>query len=160
MYTIIKFEKQPVSLLILNNVFILKFKETIYNNHFYKKGYDILLKYFIECFILFYVHVVWRGKAFRVRFFKKKRKYVFYFGYSHWSRLFYKKKFMWSKKIRRQSFLFIFNDLQIFNNFKIFFNNIRIMNRYTRRGIRVKNSPLKLRFGKVSQVQTFLHDFN
>ena len=39
------------------------------------------------------------------------------------------------------------------------FNTIKIFNKYTRRGIRVKNTPYIKRFGKISQANSSAHSF-
>jgi len=39
------------------------------------------------------------------------------------------------------------------------FNGIRPYNKYTKRGIRLKKSFFKQRFGKISQVNSILHSF-
>jgi hypothetical protein len=62
-------------------------------------------------------------------------------------------------KIRRQSYISIFNTRHDAKNLIFSFNNLREMNKYTKRGIRVKTTPYIKRFGKISQVNSSLHSF-
>ena len=147
-----------VNLTKVNNiiVFILNFKEnyTINKNYF-----TMYKKYYIQTYVIFYFRMIWRGKAYRVRFFKKSNKFTFSFGYSHWTKLMYDNdKFMFFKK-GRQNYLFFYSKRLEKNYVVSSLNNIRVMNRYTRRGLRLKQTPYIKRFGKISQVNSSLHSF-
>lgn len=125
-----------------NNVTISKFKN-----------------FFVHSYIIFFLKLVWRGKAYRIRYFKKNNKFTFNFGHSHWLKLIFSPKNFNFFKIRRQSYLIIFSNRAdvsfLINNFSI----LRTMNKYTKRGIRIKTSPYIKRFGKISQVNSSLHSF-
>ena len=118
----------------------------------------ILKNYFKESFLYFFFRIIWRGKAYRVRFFKKNNKFTFNFGYSHWLKLIYDKNFYFCK-VKRQNYIIIFYIRNHINYVKNFFNNLRTLNKYTKRGIKIKKSPYIKRFGKISQVNSSLHSF-
>ena len=129
-----------------------------YGIHNYCKKKNIYT-YFNQSFLLQYMRIIWRGKAYRVRFFKKSSKFTLNFGHSHWYKLMFKDTYFKFYKIKRQNYLILFpNRLD-----KLFleetFNSIRVYSKYTRRGIRVKKTPYIRRFGKISQVNSILHSF-
>lgn len=114
------------------------------------------LSYNLEYLTLRSFRVVFKGKGFRVKIFRNKRKVTFNFGHSHWTKL--KVGFFWFfYKLRRQSYVFITFDLENDQEFKKILPNIRIMNRYTQRGLRLKKQSIKKRFGKISQYISSLH---
>ena len=62
-------------------------------------------------------------------------------------------------KLGRQNYLVFYKTRsQQFDLFNIF-SNIRKMNKYTKRGIRIKKLPYIRRFGKISQVNSSSHSF-
>lgn len=142
----------------INNIFffLLNYKEKNFNNHTKVLKYK---KYFINTYVIFYFRIIWRGKAFRVRFFKKYNKFTFNFGYSHWTKLIYDKENFTFVKLGRQNYLIIFSYRNQVNYVINSFNNLRTMNKYTKRGIRIKQTPYIRRFGKISQVNSSLHSF-
>jgi hypothetical protein len=142
----------------INNIefFLLNYKQNFcFENTIITK----FKNFFIHTYLIYFLRIIWRGKAFRIRFFKKSNKFTFNFGHSHWLKLVYSSNVFKFYKIKRQSYLSVFNTRQeakflIFN-----FNSIREMNKYTKRGIRVKTVPYIKRFGKISQVNSSLHSF-
>jgi hypothetical protein len=137
-------------------LFILNYKQS-----FYKKNYHInkIKNFFTHSFVIYFLRIQWRGKAFRIRYFKKSNKFTFNFGHSHWFKLIFSPTVYNFFKIRRQSYLIIFNNrLEAFSLLSSF-NKLKTMNKYTKRGIRIKNSPYIKRFGKISQVNSSLHSF-
>lgn len=142
----------------INNitVFLLNYNQTFcYNNEVIYK----FKKFFVHSYIQYFLRIIWRGKAFRIRYFKKSHKFTFNFGHSHWLKLLFSPKIYNFFKIKRQSYLSIFSDRCDSKNLLFWFNNLRQMNKYTKRGIRVKTSPYIKRFGKISQVNSSLHSF-
>lgn len=142
----------------INNIsfFLLNYKQNLF-----KEQYSIkkLKLFFIHSYVIYFLRIIWRGKAFRIRYFKKSNKFTFNFGHSHWLKLLFKPTVFNFFKIKRQSYLSIFNnrwDAQVLIHY---FNNLRQMNKYTKRGIRIKNTPYIKRFGKISQVNSSLHSF-
>lgn len=123
------------------------------------KYWKLWKNYFVYTFIIYFIRIVWRGKAYRVRFFKKSSKFTFNFGHSHWYKLLYDNSKLSFFRIRRQSYLAFALDRFDARLVKNFFNTIRVYNKYTRRGIRVKRAPYIRRFGKISQVNSILHSF-
>ena len=125
-----------------NNIIISKFKN-----------------FFVYSYIVFFLKIIWRGKAFRIKYFKKSNKFTFNFGHSHWTKLIFLPNIFNFFKIKRQSYLSIFVNRKDSKNLLDNFNNLRKMNKYTKRGIRVKTTPYIKRFGKISQVNSSLHSF-
>lgn len=62
-------------------------------------------------------------------------------------------------KIRRQSYLTLFCNRLDSGLVADAFNNVRKYNKYTKRGIRLKKIFFLRRFGKISQVNSILHNF-
>lgn len=115
-----------------------------------------LYKFLVTSLIVVWGRIIFRGKGFRIRNFQKDLKLTFNFGHSHWTRIkFYKKWFFW--KIKRQSYVVLTYNLKYWENFKLFFPSIRVINRYTKRGLRLKRQPIIRRFGKISQYVSSLH---
>lgn len=100
--------------------------------------------------------IVFKGKGYRVRIFKKNKKITLNFGHSHWTKL--KAYKNWSFfKLRRQSYVFFGVNYLHFLKFSKELSLVRIMNRYTQRGLRMKKQSIKKRFGKISQYISSLH---
>lgn len=71
----------------------------------------------------------------------------------------YSPKFCWFFKLKRQNYIIFFSKRQDIEYVGNFFNTIRFFNKYTRRGMRIKQIPTIRRFGKISQVNSSLHSF-
>lgn len=142
----------------INNIsfFLLNYKQ-----NFFKDTWSIkkLKLFFIHSYVIYFLRIIWRGKAFRVRYFKKYNKFTFNFGHSHWLKLLFKNNVFNFFKIKRQSYLSIFSRRLDAKELIFYFSNLRQMNKYTKRGIRIKNIPYIKRFGKISQVNSSLHSF-
>lgn len=157
----IKFTNKYKDLIILKNIDNIEF---FWLN---RKIFDFvpttsfikLKKYFAHTFVIFFLRIMWRGKAYRVRFFKKHSKFTLNFGHSHWCKLIYDNYFFEFFKIKRQNYLILFSERSDILFVKNFFNSIRVLNKYTKRGIKVRQTPYIKRFGKISQVNSSLHSF-
>ena len=115
-----------------------------------------LYKYLGNSWIVMWTRVTFYGKGFRIRNFQQLLKMTFSFGHSHWTRIkFYTSWFFW--KLRRQSYLVVTSFLKNLLNFEKYFPNIKLVNKYTKRGLRIKKQPIIRRFGKISQVVSLLH---
>ncbi len=142
----------------INNIYflLLNYKQKNYTQKSLIIKYK---KYFINTFLIFYYRIIWRGKAYRVRFFKKFNKFTFNFGHSHWNKLIYDKTNYNFFKLGRQNYVIMFKHRLQINYVIKTFNTLRTMNKYTKRGIRIKKTPYIRRFGKISQVNSSLHSF-
>lgn len=142
----------------INNIsfFLLNYKQNLFKE---PNNIKKLKNFFIHSYIIYFLRIVWRGKAFRIRYFKKYNKFTFNFGHSHWLKLIFKPSIFNFFKIKRQSYLSIFSNRLDSKDLIFYFNNLRQMNKYTKRGIRIKNTPYIKRFGKISQVNSSLHSF-
>ena len=155
---IVRNTEKSIQINTINNLtcVVLETVTPLYFNIKYKKR----LKFFFrETFVSFYLRLIWRGKAYRVRFFKKSQKFTFNFGHSHWYKLFYNKNNFQFYRMRRQSYLVTYYNKFEYLILRDLFNGIRAYNHYTKRGIRLKKTFFKQRFGKISQVNSILHSF-
>lgn len=149
---------EKINLKKINNIFFILLN---YNQKFYK-NVNVIEKYedyFSNTFIIYFLRIIWRGKAFRVRYFKKNNKFTLNFGHSHWLKLIFCSKILKFIKLKRQNYLVLFENYKYVWKLKNFFNNLKKMNKYTKRGIRVKNTPYIKRFGKISQINSSSHNF-
>ena len=124
---------------------------------FFKKNKKFY-NFFFKTFLYIWFRIIWRGKAYRVRLFKKKKKFTLSFGYSHWTKLIYKKCIK-AVKLKRQNYYFLCTNTEIYHYIQFLILHVRGMNKYTKRGIRIKDKPFKKRFGKISQVTSILHNY-
>lgn len=138
------------------SVYVLNYKQSSCSDN---NVINKLRKFFAHSYIIYFLKIIWRGKAFRIRFFKKSKKFTFNFGHSHWLKLVYNSNQFNFYKIRNQSYLTMFNLREHISFIIEKFNNIKKMNKYTKRGIRIKTTPYIKRFGKISQVNSSLHNF-
>lgn len=149
-----------------NTIIINFFKEYIFTllnlniNHLTNRNpkFKKLKNYYKWTFSFFFFHFMWRGKAFRIKFYKKVRKITFSFNHSHVTRLVYSDNYVFTK-LRRQLYLILFYDYSDLSTLPKVFQRIRIYNKYTKRGLRIRQLPYRIRFGKVSQVNSLLHSF-
>ncbi len=128
------------------------------NNYQIKKklNKNLSLNFFYSYFNIQWCHIGFKGKSYRIRAFNKSNKFTFNFGYSHWTKLKLEKHWKIFRK-RRQRFYILGYFKKSFQLFKFFFRYIRIINRYTLRGLRLAKQPIKRRFGKISQHISSLH---
>lgn len=127
-----------------NNVPTIKrFNNTLYKNLWY--SIQILL-------LPYWKRVVFKGKGFRMRKFRNSRKLTFNFGHSHWTKLRLRTFFILFKRKRRQSQYFFCYYKLLFEQICLLIMNLRRINKYTKRGLRLKKQPIIRRFGKISQM--------
>lgn len=100
----------------------------------------------------YWKRVVFKGKGFRMRKFRNSRKLTFNFGHSHWTKLRLRVFFILFKRKKRQSQYFFCYYKLLFEQICSLIMNIRKINKYTKRGLRLKKQPIIRRFGKISQM--------
>ena len=132
------------------NLYATNLKQTSKN---YKNLTDT---YFYNNFFIKWGRVVFRGKSYRIRNFKKNNKFTFNFGYSHWTRLKLLKNWQCFKRKRQNHVVFTYM-LKDFLYFSRFLPYVRFMNCYTMRGKKKKKQFVIKRFGKISQHISKLH---
>lgn len=157
-----KNKKFTITLRKLNNIYFFNKNKNIkimYTHLIKNKAKNIFKNYFIYSFVIYIFRIVWRGKAYRIRFFKKSSKFTLSFGHSHWFKLLYNTNYFNFWKLRRQGYVVIFSNRHYIVPIRNLFNNIREYNKYNRRGIRLKKTYYLKRFGKISQVNSSLHDY-
>lgn len=152
---------------IIENILIIEYilKQNykyinIYNLNQNDKYYLFLKhlnKFFLKSFSIHWVRLSFKGKGFRVRKFKKLNKMTLNFGHSHWTKLKLKFKKYYIKKIRRQNYILNFSNYKYLKYFTKTIKFIKLLNVYTKRGLRLKKQFIKRRFGKISQVVSSLH---
>jgi hypothetical protein len=61
------------------------------------------------------------------------------------------------KKLKRQNYICISKNTVSLNSLKLILKQVKKLNVYTKRGLRLKRQIIKRRFGKISQVVSSLH---
>lgn len=107
-------------------------------------------------FIPYWYKINFRGKGFRVRKFLKKMKLTLNFGRSHWTKIKFLSNFKKFIKFKRQLYLIVLDNFIFFYKLGKCLRNIKKINHYTKRGLRLKRQFIKKRFGKVSQIVSSL----
>jgi hypothetical protein len=128
-------------------------------NSFYRKTIinpRKLFNVYRELFVTQWTRIAFRGKSYRVKCFKKLRKFTFNFGYSHWSKFIANSAWTMHRR-RRQNYLVFTYNLEDMQFFKRQLPYVRFYNCYTMRGLRLKKQPIIRRFGKISQHISILH---
>lgn len=150
----------------LQNLYIVEhflnsnFKLITFVNYLYSfnsVGLVKLNRFFLKSWSIHWVRVAFRGKGFRLRKFKKVNKLTFNFGHSHWSKMLLDSSEFFFKKIKRQNYMCLLRGYKIAKFFKKEIKFIKLLNSYTKRGLRLRKQFIRRRFGKVSQVVSSLH---
>lgn len=102
--------------------------------------------------IPYWTRIAFKGKGFRMRKFKNSRKLTFNFGHSHWTKLRLRVYFIIFKRKRRQSQFFFCYYKLLFEHLCSIIKYLRVVNKYTKRGLRLKRQGIIRRFGKISQM--------
>lgn len=111
---------------------------------------------FIHYLIPYWGKIIFKGKGYRIRCFRKNKKFTFNFGRSHWTKL-KLDNFWFLFRFARQKFYITTISLTNYLKFKKCLQNIKKPNRYTLRGLRLKKQIIRRRFGKISQYISSLH---
>lgn len=130
-----------------------------YCNSFFRKSNISLRKkagIFTRFFTTQWTRVAFRGKSYRIKCFRRLKKFTFNFGYSHWSKFIANQNWIFNRR-RRQSYLVFTFNLRDMQFFKRQLPYVRFYNCYTMRGLRLKKQPIIRRFGKISQHISILH---
>lgn len=147
--SIFSINKKYLIFYILNNStvnYYFNFKLT--EPSFYNKIINYMIPYWDK--------IIFKGKGYRIRCFKRNKKFTFNFGRSHWTKL--KCGDLWFLfRFARQKFYISTLLLSDYLIFKKTLQNIKKPNRYTLRGLRLKKQLIKRRFGKISQYISSLH---
>lgn len=113
-------------------------------------------------YLYFWRRITFRGKSYRIKFFKRLNKFTFSFNYSHWMKM--KLLANWAisrrkkKKERdRQRYILYTANYTLLPEIIKTFSTIRQYNCYTMRGLRLRTQPIIRRFGKLSQHVSILH---
>jgi hypothetical protein len=113
-------------------------------------------------FLFFFKRITFRGKSYRIRFFKRYQKFTLNFNYSHWTKVILSPIWGVSKRKRKKErdrprYMIFTADYSLWPDFTHFFKHIRFYNCYTMRGLRFRTQPIIRRFGKLSQHVSILH---
>lgn len=114
-------------------------------------------KFVLKTFSQHWFRISFRGKGFRLRKFKHLSKLTLNFGHSHWARVALSKDLYFLKKIRRQNYLCVTRFFSNYKNLKKDLKKYKTLNKYTKRGLRLRKQFIFRRFGKISQVVSSLH---
>lgn len=128
-----------------NNTNSLTFLENIL-----EKNENKISKKFFNFFkswdLFFFKKIKFKGKGFRMRFFKKNKFVKFFFGKSHKTFIFFKKIIM--KKINKYKFILKSINKNKLNINSKYVTNIKPINLYTLRGLRLSKQIIFKRKGK------------
>ncbi len=156
-YTVFKLHNLLVSTYKFRN----NFKLVIPSNLTYCKDNYInifqLNVFILKSLSLHWIRVIFKGKGFRLRKFKQFNKLTFNFGHSHWTKIGLGMADFFFKKIRRQNYICLIKKYSQLKLFKKTIKFIKLLNVYTKRGLRLKKQFIRRRFGKISQVVSSLH---
>lgn len=122
-----------------------------------KQPNKLFYKHLAHLFIFFWFKLTFRGKGFRVRKFLKNKKITFNFGRSHWTKLKINQGVFKIMKIRRQNYIWRSSSFYSIYWIQQIIRRVKPINRYTKRGLRIKKEFIKKRFGKISQMISSLH---
>jgi hypothetical protein len=104
-----------------------------------------------------WIRIAFKGKGYRMRKFQKSIKLTLNFGHSHWAKVGFDGHYFWIRKMRRQNYMCIIKGYKNLRGAKLELKYIRRLNKYTKRGLRLRKQFLQRRFGKISQVVSSLH---
>lgn len=146
-----------------NNIYsVLYFQKVFYFDFFNNIPLDLAIKklpthlilwnYYRGLLIPYWSRVVFKGKGYRMRKFKKKKKITFNFGHSHWTKLSWKTPYLQFIRKKRQNQLFFCFSYVLYTQLGLQLQELRRINRYTKRGLRLKKQQIRRRFGKISQM--------
>lgn len=132
-----------------------------YNNIHTSKAFTYLQwksykNYIVNSFIVVWTRVIFKGKGYRIRNFKLNNKLTFNFGHSHWTKIKFIKYWFFFKRKRQNYLIFTLYNRDMLK-FRQELPHIRLLNRYTKRGLRLKIQCIVRRFGKISQYISSLH---
>ncbi len=105
---------------------------------------------------------MFRGKAFRLRYYKRLNRFIFNLGYSHITKLWLSNIFLGARKPRprertRQRYAVFSYSLKQLIALKWWTVRVKPYNFYTQRGLRLRAQGIGRRFGKISQHISSLH---
>lgn len=140
---------------LLTNFFFLNFNNTLHFNqlidcYLKKKILYILRRKLKWNFQKFKYH----GKGYKIKKFDRLSKITCRFGKSHWTKIKYKKKLLYIKRIKKNRYFCVSSKHKIFKKFKNLFIAVKGVNKYTKRGVRLLKQSIKKRFGKISQASS------
>jgi hypothetical protein len=98
--------------------------------------------------------VRYHGKGYKIRKCNKLSKLTCRFGKSHWTKVFFNKKYVVVRRTKKNTYTFFVLKKKNFFFLKGLVLNIKGINRYTKRGVRLSRQGVKKRFGKVSQASS------
>lgn len=161
-YSFLKFNK-----IIFYTIYIQDFYKIILVSTYYKFNYFNYSNYWsyikrnqhkilYKLLFILWDRIIFRGKGFRVRIFRDNKKITCNFGHSHWTKLLFNKQWDFIK-LQRQNYLIFTYFITNTTLLRLVLPKIRLVNRYTLRGLRYRRQQIQKRFGKISQYVSSLH---
>jgi ribosomal protein L6P/L9E len=134
-----------------NNLKINKNLNSIeYKNYFLKNNFFILnnsIYNFLEKLNTYYfLKIKFKGKGYKIGFYKKKKIINFYFGKSHKSIFIYNN--IKIKKLNKYKFILLKNNFNLLKQISYKIIKIKKINEYTNRGLRLSRQTIIKRKGK------------
>lgn len=134
-----------------NKIFIDKWSNSIVlinkeTQFYFTKINNILYKFFKSFNSFFFNKIKFKGKGFRIKFYKKIKLVKFFFGKSH--KTFYLFKNIKIKKINKYKFIILSLNKKKVNDISNNITKIKNINVYTLRGLRLSRQIINKRKGK------------
>lgn len=107
--------------------------------------------------LLYWKKILFKGKSYKIKIVRNSNKITLRMGFSHWTKLFFYKFYGHIYKYTRQKFIVFSPILESLNSLAIRIKQIRPINSYTKRGLRLSQQYIQRRSGKLSQVLSSLH---
>lgn len=96
----------------------------------------------------------YHGKGYKIKKFNTLGKLTFRFGKSHWTKALYNPSLYNIRRTKKNTYC-VLNSQNLKLNFLLqILKNVKGVNRYTKRGVRLTRQSIKKRFGKISQASS------
>jgi hypothetical protein len=115
---------------------------------FFKNLNKFLQSYTFNSTTFYYKKIRFKGKGYKIKKTKKKKSFKLYFGHSHKNYIFSGGLIL--KKLSKYRLLLLTNNKKCLNKVTKLITNIKIINRYTKRGLRCTKQFILKRPGKKS----------
>jgi len=130
---------------INKNLNYIEYKNIFLKNNFYYFSNNFY-KFLEKLNNYYFLKIKFKGKGYKIGFYKKKKIINFFFGKSHKSILVYKN--IKIKKLNKYKFILLKNNLNILKKISYKIVKIKKLNEYTNRGLRLARQIVIKRKGK------------
>lgn len=139
------FFKKKNNLKINKNLNTIEYKNNILNSNYYLLNNNFY-KFLEKLNNYYFFKIKFKGKGYKIGFYKKKKIINFYFGKSHKSIFIYKNVKI--KKLSKYKFILLKNNYNVLKQISYKIVKIKKINEYTNRGLRLSRQIIIKRKGK------------